>query len=836
MKKILSALCALAFASTVYANPIDGVYYVLRIHVQNIGTLPADVGISGSVYSGQNSVATSVASVPGLGAGSVATVNLHCWSYGAPNGATVSCVPAISTDGSKSDQWQVIGSEMGPWGGPAYIIEMPTIPVGTRGCTNIVLQVNNPSSDSVYAGSISHNGAVIEAFPFILPGQIFTRTFSICQDENFAWPNESYSSESHSIASLYTNITGHVFNDTLDKYVEAYWSQNGTVQHTVGLFPGQSADYTMPISLAGNNDLKWGYTIRGQANDPWNPLDDVTKTNFIGGYTNNGTGSAGGGYGGAGGYGGGSGLIPPPPFTNNIPYPDGGTNSGSWALDSSVRAGFGTLHNDNQTLQTSLSDLNQTIKQAGASGSSSNDFASMSKGILDLNTKAAVITNQNGQLVSIVSVLTNDVWQVVSAITNARPSVNVSNQLVLPTNGLVVTVSNLQSEPYPTNIWVQNFPTNIGGNFTVTNFGQVLTNYAQETTLQGVSNLLSGTNFGGIAAGLSLLDSKLTVLTNQNGVIEAWFQTNSDAIPRLIAAMTNNVNPTNRIEFPTNLTVTMSQTNEPYPTNVWVQNFPTNIWVQNFPTNEPYPTNIWVQNFPTNQALTNYAQETTLQGISNQLAQLTATNLPCTPQEMAQQGATAAASGSNTLAGLAVESNPLTADMPMGSGPDNWVVAVPYLGVGSIDLNPMHLAWVAALAAFMRSAIKWVCFVSMLGVNSASLLQALNNLGAARQTESPVRLPLVGVATALVSAGIITSAMLAVPLFAAVKFIGYLSVMATNPFAGASGILAVSVWLADQFFPLAVIVSCAVAIYTFRILLSSIVWGVQTIIRFVVAG
>ena len=78
-----------------------------------------------------------------------------------------------------------------------------------------------------------------------------------------------------------------------------------------------------------------------------------------------------------------------------------------------------------------------------------------------------------------------------------KDSLNIDNTL---TNlQLHITVTNNDTALQASNVWVQNFPTNFG-NLTITNFPNTnsiaLTNYATESTLQGISNLLSSaTNY-----------------------------------------------------------------------------------------------------------------------------------------------------------------------------------------------------------------------------------------------------------------------------------------------------------------------------------------------------
>jgi hypothetical protein len=241
--------------------------------------------------------------------------------------------------------------------------------------------------------------------------------------------------------------------------------------------------------------------------------------------------------------------------------------------------------------------------------------------------------------------------------------------------------------------------------------------------------------------------------------------------------------------------------------------------------------------------MTNYALETTQEkslgtqvGISNLLSRMVpgGTN---NPDGQLAAGNAAAINGSNMLMGLVIDDRRLDQiDEGYGTAPSSeWSISIPYMGGYSVDVNPFHKPFVVALAAFMRMTIRWASIVGVCLWNINVLAKALNALGATRQATSAANVPLASAGTALIMATIISVVMVAVPAFGIYKLWDYLGVLRANPFAGTvDGPLACSLWLVDQFFPIAVIVGCVIAKWSFTAALDAVVWAVQTITRFLV--
>ena len=283
-----------------------------------------------------------------------------------------------------------------------------------------------------------------------------------------------------------TNVVGTVVNDLKDKMVLAFWKNNNVIVKQEYLSPGQSDTYNYNLDLCTPNlNVSWGYTVAGTVPDPANaanPFGNLTNSlgQFNTGTNGIGAGAAGSGVSGGGGSGSFAGDYV---FTNNINFPVGLSNLTGLALDSTLRAGLGQLHEDNlnavkgqNVLHQDNSDLlgavgllartNPIIFNAPSNVSVMN-FPSNSA--LDytplLATNNAILnkfygetTNADGQRVAYEGVVSNDLWMIVKWLTNSSP----------------------------TNIVQVQFPTN--------NYSISLSNYATESTLAGISNLLATTS------------------------------------------------------------------------------------------------------------------------------------------------------------------------------------------------------------------------------------------------------------------------------------------------------------------------------------------------------
>jgi hypothetical protein len=702
--------------------------------------------------------------------------------------------------------------------------------------TNLVVPLTNPSG----SGQIQNfqwfvNGQLVKEIDHVCPGisQAVTVTVDLC--------NGSYNTQQVNAGPSSTNMNMTVSNPSASQTMDAYWIANGQLLLGMSLPPGGSHTYNQTFDLCGNPNLnlQWGGVLNdaggsNPGNTPWDGL-----TNIFGGYTNASSGfggttrsgggsgdtGAGTGSGSTGATGGTSGTgntsNPNQPFltnslggmvyTNNINWPapaGGGTNGGGetggstagLALDSTVRAGFGTLHNDNGQILQGLGIIDKDIEAQGKATNgpsitgvgtnvwvanqisttnmewllgliNSNQVglgSTFSNVLGGQNSTWTMMTNELGQQVALQWALSNDVMQVVKAITNAADYNGDTNQSYLPGIYTNSVLNNQQQQTYH-------------GDFT-NEMGQVISYEA-------------------------VMSNELLVITKE---------------------LTNQPAFTN----PITLTVNTSS----------------NLWVANWPTNQPYPTNLWVANMPTNFgmftnppfALTNYATESTLEGISNLLASLL-TNGTSSNDIAGEQakGVAAAVEGSDTYKGIfsGVDSTPAyAAGGTYGGDGGSWVIQIPYGAGYSIDLNPFHVAWVSDLARFVRNLVKWICIAGLLLVNIKDVLGAQNALGAARQATAAGETILgtnANSAIALLCAAAITLAVLALPAFAASWFTAYLGTFATNPFTGVGGTVGTSVWMVDQFFPIGVMVACVFCRAIFVAALSAVVWTVQTIVRFI---
>ena len=237
-------------------------------------------------------------------------------------------------------------------------------------------------------------------------------------------------------------------------------------------------------------------------------------------------------------------------------------------------------------------------------------------------------------------------------------------------------------------------------------------------------------------------------------------------------------------------------------------------------------------------SLTNVAQENTLEGISNLLASGSASNTqPSDEQARGQAAASDGVSSLQRLGGSIIAPNPTE---HYGTPLDGWSVSIPYGAGYTIDLNPFHVEWVVSLASFVRNLVAWIFAVGLVYRNTSLLIATIQGLGATRQATASGQAILginANLATALVCAGLITAAMLAVPMYVSDWFgaNNLFSVITNNPFHNASGgTVANSIWMTDQFFPLAFMVWCVVSGIVFRLNLAPVIWLVQTITRFLV--
>ena len=464
--------------------------------------------------------------------------------------------PVAAQQNGQQRVWISGSANVGTYVAPAY--------------TNLTIQlVNDVTSGQIRSFIWYVNGMIDKVDQHMCPGQSDSDTATFPMNSDGGFTGTFTGSQNLETASS-TNVTGVVSNPITDKIVSAYWQLNGQTVKTKSLLPGQSDSYSATIDLCNNNQsFTWGYTVVGDYSG-----DNPFQTNNVGtGSYTNGVGGAGGGYGGGTGGSFTNDIYHNYYFTNNILYP---TNSyeasngfpAGLALDSTLRAGFGTLHNDNGEIVKGLGLMDTHVQAVTAAiiakgtnvvvvnvPASSNvwvqnfpaaaNYSNLLNGInndaYNLTTQMGTLTNEAGQTVQYLAVLTNDMMQIVKAVTNSTTAADtngflagiytnslnlnqlpsyygtftnelgqlisyeavMSNEVLVITKELTNLTANLTNVfQYPTNItvtasintasnvWIQNWPTN-----------HWPTNYATELTLQGISNLLGGT----------LLVSNLTV-------------------------------------------------------------------------------------------------------------------------------------------------------------------------------------------------------------------------------------------------------------------------------------------------------------------------------------
>lgn len=248
--------------------------------------------------------------------------------------------------------------------------------------------------------------------------------------------------------------------------------------------------------------------------------------------------------------------------------------------------------------------------------------------------------------------------------------------------------------------------------------------------------------------------------------------------------------------------------------------------------------------------LTNYATETTatnqlavLCGLTNMLGSALDHNTNIDLSSQVAAGTAAADAGKTPLETLSGNLTPGDRNERYGSPTSTWIVSVGYLGVGSINLDPFSYSWVVALAGFMRNLVTWICGAGLYYRNIKLLINTINTMFTFRQAQTAGTTVLgvnANTLSCIVVAGLITTAMLVVPMYFSDWFgaSGLVSMLVTNPFSasGTTGgtILASSVYIVDQFFPLAFMVWCTVSAIAFRAGLAPVLWLVGTVIRFLV--
>ena len=378
----------------------------------------------------------------------------------------------------------------------------------------VTVTIGNPPG----SGQIGYANFVFDGLPYaqymLCPGLSATLS-KTCSTVD---PVDTFTGSFVATGSSTTNVSGTVLNNLPDKVVNAYWKFNGNLVKSEYLMPGQSDSYTFNFDncAGGNPSFTWGYTVVGTSPDSTNPNAFGTLTNSLGSYTasnpTNGSFVPGGGFTGGSPNGFGSTYD----FTNNINYATGLSNLTGLALDSTLRSGVGQLHDDNlnvikgegvlhqdngslltglQALQ-SLAHTNPINLYAPSnvfvmnfpSNPPSADYTGvLTNSLFETKTFHGDTTNLLGQMVSYEGIISNDLYLITKWATNQVPL---------------------------TNQFTVQFPTN--GTFVFSNQPFMLTNYATESTLQGISNLLAVTDgsFSNLPSFSSLPDMSTNILSD----------------------------------------------------------------------------------------------------------------------------------------------------------------------------------------------------------------------------------------------------------------------------------------------------------------------------------
>ncbi len=212
---------------------------------------------------------------------------------------------------------------------------------------------------------------------------------------------------------------------------------------------------------------------------------------------------------------------------------------------------------------------------------------------------------------------------------------------------------------------------------------------------------------------------------------------------------------------------------------------------------------------------------------------------------------------SNTLAGpvnqsmqgYAQSASSAGAGVNIGGSPGGLLVInfdIPGIGAYSIDCNPMDNTDVADFANWFRNVMEWLVGVGFVGMVLRDGTQATRTTLLTPQGQFPKLTVLgnsIGWPLAAVYIVAIVAAMAAVP-FAIVTWFSVGSTgqmwwqqIAVNPFSG-QGVgpaVSLSLWLADQFFPMSYIVSSTLYYIAFRFTLNGIVMVAATIVRALMA-
>jgi len=172
-----------------------------------------------------------------------------------------------------------------------------------------------------------------------------------------------------------------------------------------------------------------------------------------------------------------------------------------------------------------------------------------------------------------------------------------------------------------------------------------------------------------------------------------------------------------------------------------------------------------------------------------------------------------------------------------GADPDMTVA----IGSWVVDLNPLHNASFADLAAMVRAFFVWMFTAGfVLGIVKMveGYVQASTSARQAQSSGTAILGTNINSGLAIAMAAVITVVLTAIPVvgmaFLATHGGAFSAVLGVNPFTGVSGPVAGAIYLADAFIPLDMLITQTFWMIVGRISMGATYWTATTIVRFLV--
>ncbi|MCO5053683.1 MAG: hypothetical protein M9920_15500 [Verrucomicrobiae bacterium] len=205
----------------------------------------------------------------------------------------------------------------------------------------------------------------------------------------------------------------------------------------------------------------------------------------------------------------------------------------------------------------------------------------------------------------------------------------------------------------------------------------------------------------------------------------------------------------------------------------------------------------------------------------------------------AQAGADAAESVRAQFDGLA-DGAPSSWDDPGSALDSSWTITVPAGGQSfQVNLNPFSLGWVSDLAALCRRIVTWGVLFLLVWRNTHITIAAIMATGGFRQATSAGTTVLgtnvnSGLALAMAVAITVAVGVIPVALVTWAGATGHLPTIFSSPFTASTSPILQSLYLANQFFPLALMLTASISAWVYQISLGGLLWVSQAIVRFLV--